>query len=409
MKLQKGLGELLIVLATPHDGSANHLTPILWSAPGEGKSALLRSLFADSRIEVVSAALHEPQDFGGFPVPDPSRGYVRYLPPHWAVYDENEEGCIFLDDAPLASPATFPALMKLALERTIGSGFRIGAQVKVVLAGNPGEGIELADPLANRLVHIDYHLDLDLFIESLNESRFPEIAIPKLNASIHQQVTQLYRVQFAAFLQRFPQYVSSKRSLSDSYPNSFATKRSIDMALRLCATAHMMQLAPLSQIHGLDEHANDVILRLMQGILGTEVAVPWTRFMSLPNEIGNPRKILSGEASVDYQSLTDDLIHAFFCSMSMELTRLQSQSTKDFFQASILFCDQIAQLGKKLDCAYAPIRSLVREGWFGRASQAAAKLEASDDWERAYRQAFHNDSRFCQLGKLVEEGVIRAT
>jgi hypothetical protein len=400
--LPQGVMELFATLATPDDGSQSNLTPMLWSEPGEGKTSIIRSLFRGMRTEVVSAALHEPFDFGGFPVPSPEHRIVKYLPPEWAVFDPEEPGCIFLDDAPLASMQTYAAVMKLALERTIGTKYRIGPLVKIILAGNPNEGHELIDPLANRLVHIAYKMSVDQFSESLKGDYAQLPPIPFINPEIHMQIRQLYRLKFAAFLDRFPQHVSSKRNNSDPYPNSFATKRSLEMATRLAATAEMLGIAPT--VDGKEnKQADEVFLRLMQGAIGSEVAVPLVRFLCMSNKIGDPREILSGETTVDYSKFTDDLIYAFFCGLGFELARLEANSPKEFVQGSMLFCEQIQRLGNRIDLVYAPIRALIRSGWYQRVSVTAKELEAFDEWYRVTMSVFRPDGEFAQFGSLIEK------
>jgi hypothetical protein len=402
-RLPQGLPELILVLATPQDGSGTYLTPMLWSPPGDGKSSCIRSLFANQRCEIVSAALHEPFDFGGFPLPCADRGVVRYLPPDWAVFGPEEEGCIFLDDAPLANVQTYPALMKLALERTIGTSYRIGPNVKVVLAGNPNFGCSLTDPIASRLVHIHYDFSLEQFVEALTLGEYPSVQLPKpLDQQAHQQVRSMYRLHFASFLRRFPKLVSTKRATSDLYPNSFCTKRTIEMAIRLCATSELMGVSPT--IAGKEnENADSIFLRLMQGTLGSEVAVPWVRFLCSGDRIVDPRDVLTGEVTVNYKQLSDDLLYTFFCSLGIVMAQLETESPKAFLQASMLFCEQIALLGNRIDVAYAPIRSLIRNQWYQRASLAAREMDATDEWNRIASTVFQSDGPFSQLGTLVEK------
>jgi hypothetical protein len=401
--LATGVPELITVLATPDDGSGTYLTPMLWSSPGEGKSSLVRSLFKGQRSEIVSAALHEPFDFGGFPVPHSEQSIVRYLPPDWAVFEPEEPGCIFLDDVNLASPQTMSAVMKLALERTIGTSYRIGANVKIILAGNPSEGTELIDPVANRMIHINYEMSVEKFSAALKQGKYePPPRIARMDPVLHQQVRQLYRQRVAHFLDRFPKYVQSKRNPSNEYPNSFASKRSWEMLTRLLATAESLGLTPTVDGER-NSNGSEACLRLISGTVGLEVAFPFIKHLHIPDDIASPRLILSGEAVVNYERINDDLVHALFCGLGLELTRLESCGPKDFLTGAIFFCEQIERLGNRIDIVYAPIRSLVRSGWFGRASAAAIEVEAVDEWQRVARQVFRSDGEFAQLGSLIEK------
>lgn len=142
---------------------------LLWGAPGTGKTSAIRSMVEAMRtaegkglaFECVIAAVHEPTDFGGLPVVSGEK--VRMLPPEWAIrLAEAEEGVLFLDEISTAPPAVQSAVLRVVLERVVGS-LRLPPGVRVVAAANPPEqilgGWELTPPLANRFIHIDWAPD----------------------------------------------------------------------------------------------------------------------------------------------------------------------------------------------------------------------------------------------------------
>ncbi len=105
--------------------SAN-LPVLLWGEPGIGKSAGMRQL-ADGLgvpLETVIASVHEPSDFAGLPVvgADPANSGVTMAPPDWALrLSRNGGGMVFFDELSSAPPAVQAALLRVVLERQVGS------------------------------------------------------------------------------------------------------------------------------------------------------------------------------------------------------------------------------------------------------------------------------------------------
>ncbi|WSG45649.1 AAA family ATPase [Dactylosporangium sp. NBC_01737] len=146
--------------------SAN-LPVLLWGEPGIGKSSALQQL--SDRLEVpmetVIASIHEPSDFAGLPVvgDDPATQGVPMAPPDWAVrLAKRGYGLIFFDELSSAPPAVQAALLRVVLERRVGS-LELPPAVRVVAAANPpasaADGWHLSPPLANRFVHLHWTHD----------------------------------------------------------------------------------------------------------------------------------------------------------------------------------------------------------------------------------------------------------
>ena len=155
--------------------TAANLPVLLWGQPGIGKSSTLTELARglDLPLETVIASVHEPSDFSGLPVlgPDPAGQGVAMAPPDWAVRLRRAgDGLLFLDELSSAPPAVQAALLRVVLERRVGS-LALPDGVRIVAAANPAgsaaDGWQLAPPLANRFVHLDWVCDPAVVVRGL--------------------------------------------------------------------------------------------------------------------------------------------------------------------------------------------------------------------------------------------------
>jgi hypothetical protein len=134
---------VLTALVTP-----GALAPLWWGPPGIGKTSMIERAADVLRekngwsedqfpVEVMIAALCDPTDFRGLPIP--TANGTRFEPPEEAVRLARAlRGWLFLDEVGNAVPATQSALLRVVHKRVMGL-LALPDEVKIVAAANPPE------------------------------------------------------------------------------------------------------------------------------------------------------------------------------------------------------------------------------------------------------------------------------
>ncbi|PKW06028.1 MoxR-like ATPase [Streptomyces sp. 1222.5] len=220
------------------------LPVLLWGEPGIGKTAALTQLATalDLPLTTVIASVHEPSDFSGLPVvgDDPAVQGVPMAPPDWAVrLVRAGRGLLFLDELSTAPPAVQAALLRLVLERRIGT-LRLPPGVRVVAAANPrssaADGWELSPPLANRFVHLQWTHDHDVVVRGLGGT-WPRATLPRLQPERLTGAVSFARRAVCAFLTARPGLVHRLPGGESRRGGAWPSPRSWEATLRLLAFA----------------------------------------------------------------------------------------------------------------------------------------------------------------------------
>ncbi|MEV0400373.1 AAA family ATPase [Actinoallomurus sp. NPDC050550] len=224
--------------------SAN-LPVLLWGEPGIGKSAGLRQL-ADSLgvpLETVIASVHEPSDFAGLPIvgDDPAATGVPMAPPDWAVRLATAgHGLVFFDELSSAPPAVQAALLRVVLERRVGS-LTLPEPVRVVAAANPpssaADGWHLSPPLANRFVHLRWTHDPRTVARGM-AGTWPAVSLPRVDPSRVPSAVARARGVISGFLTARPGLAHSLPGDAESRGGAWPSPRTWEMALRLLAAGY---------------------------------------------------------------------------------------------------------------------------------------------------------------------------
>jgi len=141
---------------------------MLWSAPGCGKSSIVKQVAQEAGIGLIDVRLlyFNPIDLRGIPRANPETKVTEWYLPDFLprVERDGERGILFLDELPAAPPATQAASYQLTLDRKIGD-YELPTGWKVVAAGNRmtdrAVTHRMPSPLANRMLHFDLDVSLD--------------------------------------------------------------------------------------------------------------------------------------------------------------------------------------------------------------------------------------------------------
>lgn len=242
---------------------AADLPVLLWGEPGVGKTAALTQLTASLNLPLttVIASVHEPSDFSGLPVigDDPATQGVPMAPPDWAVRLVHAgRGLLFLDELSTAPPAVQAALLRLVLERRIGS-LRLPAGVRIVAAANPRssatDGWELSPPLANRFVHLQWTHDHEVVVRGLGGT-WPRGKLPRLDPERLPEAVTFARRAVCGLLSARPGLVHRLPTSEAGRGGPWPSPRSWEMTLRLIAFAAAA------------DTSREVLSMLVRGVVG---------------------------------------------------------------------------------------------------------------------------------------------
>lgn len=155
------------VLATELPFLIENRRPVfLWGKSGVGKSSVVNQIAQAMGRKVSDARMSQLDsiDLRGFPMPDTKKKTMEWLPADFLPRAGDPPGILFLDEFNGAMPATASAGYQLILDLRIGA-YVLPKNWSIVAAGNGqddrGITYQMAAPLSNRFVHLEYTLDSD--------------------------------------------------------------------------------------------------------------------------------------------------------------------------------------------------------------------------------------------------------
>jgi len=169
-------------------GVRGNVPTLLWGMPGTTKTAVIEAIGRawGYSVESLSGANREPSDFMGFPIEQD--GVTSYSDLGWAKrLDDSDRGLAFFDELTTCAPSVQKVMLRIFQERIVGE-LPLGDHVVIVGAANPTEvavdGWDLPAPVANRLMHLDWFLDTESWLENF-VTDFKFVEYPSMDSMLN--------------------------------------------------------------------------------------------------------------------------------------------------------------------------------------------------------------------------------
>lgn len=282
---------------TPSVRNGNHtqwgLPLLFWGLPGVAKTSVARQVadLCKAPYFVFSPGEQGEGGIGQVPVPA-ADGYLDCPAPRWSkpFTEKDGYGVVILDELTTADTRLQPGMLALALERSIG-GKTLGGRARVLAFANPVEvtpgGTDLAPPLANRFIHIEWAPpSVEEFLSYMATSEASEVRPDGFDAitdpaAEERRVLAAWSSAYAdsvgivaGFLHASPGNLHRMPSPDEAaHGKAWCSPRSWDMAIRAYTAA---------KIHGLTPEER---ITLIAGAVGAGVAREFTNYaktMDLP-------------------------------------------------------------------------------------------------------------------------------
>lgn len=242
---------------------SEHLPLMLWGPPGVGKSAIIKELAKENKMELIDLRLSllNPVDLRGLPVVNRDKGIAEWLPPEFLPRPGAKPGILFLDEMNAALVSVQVAAYQLVLDRAIGN-YKLPDNWRIIAAGNretdKAAVNRMPSPLANRLLHLEINAD-----------------IKEWNAwATKEQVDE----RVMGFLNNNPDVLST---LPEKDEKAYPTPRSWEFVSRI-----------LKANKGIEE---EEFRPLIEGAIGTGAAVEFYAWLPQFLEMPDVQGILKGE------------------------------------------------------------------------------------------------------------------
>jgi len=275
---------------------------LLEGGVGEGKTAIVEALFRrwcdDYQVSIV--ALHEPTEYGGYPVPreasETQPEGVAMLPLRWASrLARAKRPGLFLDEFSNGAPATRSATMRGVLDGVWGE-----VEIKnlaTVVAMNPPEiaesGYELSAPLSNRFAQLPWNMPVSYWNEQ-HIAGFPDPDGGAALPSDWEKHLPWARTMVAAFANARPDAIVKMPQEAALRSKPFPTYRSWTMAERLIAACKALGYG-VGDAKGALPH--DVLVQCVGGCVGSGAGLEFVTYIG-ELDLPDPEVVLANPDSL---------------------------------------------------------------------------------------------------------------
>lgn len=279
---------------------AGNVPVLVWGKPGTTKTAKLCA-YGEAwgrHVEAISAGSREAVDFMGLPMEQD--GMVVYSPLSWALrLGQARKGLLIIDEVTTAQ-STFKAFLRMVQERFVGE-YHLPDSVSIIGIANPPDiavdGVDLPAPVANRFVHLQWHLDRAEWLANVGTGFVNvQVADPKTYLTDGTAADRARAVNLiTGFLQHRPDFIEKCPDDPDAQSGAWPSPRSWTNAMDA-----------LTWVPADDEDARDMILRGCVGEAATMELLSWLAMADLHD----PAAVLADPSIVRWTAERPDRVFA---------------------------------------------------------------------------------------------------
>lgn len=326
-------------------GVRGNVPTLLWGMPGTTKTAVIEALGRSwgYSVESLSGANREPSDFMGFPIEQD--GVTSYSDLGWAKrLADSERGLAFFDELTTCAPSVQKVMLRIFQERIVGE-LPLGDHVAIIGAANPTEvavdGWDLPAPVANRLMHLDWFLDTETWLENF-VTDFKFVEYPSMDSMLNDgSPTEKLKAKatVVAFLKTRPDMLIDVPTNPVNSGRGWPSPRSWTNAA-----------AVISELHPYDTEA---ILLAVTGCVGDGAATEFVAWL-IASDLYDPESVLADPTIVDWSSRPDRI----FALMSSIVGIVLNDNVKARWESAMAVMSACAEAGLP-DLAYPSTRKLL--------------------------------------------------
>ncbi|MPV50052.1 ATP-binding protein [Pseudactinotalea sp. HY160] len=240
-------------------------------------------------------------------MPVETGGRVTYSPPVWVKnLQEAKSGLLVLDEMQ-SSSESFAISMRIVQERVVGEA-ELPETTSIVAISNPVDeavdGMELPAPVANRFLHLAWHMPFEAWSEGLltdfADPQRPDLARILAAKKDVARNRALIQGQVLAFLTRRPDLRTAVPTDLAKAGKGWPSYRSWHNAIRVIA-----------HLRAGDEDARDLAL---VGLIGEAAATEFATWIST-SDLHDPALVMADPSLVDWHAERPDRLFALVTSV----------------------------------------------------------------------------------------------
>ena len=306
---------------------------LIWSAPGQGKTAKIEAAGEQwgREVRTIAASSREAVDFMGLPIE--KNGRVEYSPLSWALdLNKAKKGLLVVDEITTAA-STFKAFLRIVQERYVGE-LKLADSVSIVALANPPEiavdGIELPAPVANRFMHLNWVFDREEWLDNVGtgfkhtQTPNPSTYLTAGTANDRAKASALV----VGFLKHAPQMLNDVPDTLEAQGGAWPSARS---------WTHVIDV--LTWVRADDLDVRDLVVKGLVGEGAWRMFTAYTSELDLPD----PQNVLDDPLSIDWDTLRPDV--AFLTLQSVRDLVLEDGG-KQAWENGCTLASHVAKIGK---------------------------------------------------------------